>query len=72
MFVTKTKYSAEEVLGLLRDKQGNRTQTEFAVEIGVTNQYLSDVLNGRRGPTGPAILRYLGLEVGYSRAKKVA
>ena len=72
MFVNKKTYSADEVLELLRQKQGNRTQTELAADMGVTNQYLSDILNRRRGAAGPAVLRYLGLEVGYVRPEKVA
>jgi transcriptional regulator with XRE-family HTH domain len=39
----------------------NGSQAEMAEKIGVSPQYLSDVLNEKRGP-GDKILAYLGLE----------
>lgn len=50
-----------DVVELLRKHIGERTQREVAEEFGITAQYLSDVLLGRREP-GPAVLQGLGLE----------
>ncbi len=44
-----------QLLELLRKRQGKRTAKEFAAEIGVSPQYLSDVYAERR-EVGPAIL----------------
>lgn len=52
------QYTAEDIVKLLR--QSPLKQIELARAIGVSPQYLSDVLHGRRAP-GPAILRYLKL-----------
>jgi len=51
----------DQIVDLLRKKQGGRTARALAQEIGVTEQYLSDVFKGRREP-GPSILAGLGLE----------
>jgi transcriptional regulator with XRE-family HTH domain len=51
----------DQILNLLRKKKGDRTAKELAHELGVTQQYLSDVFAGRREP-GPAIIAGLGLE----------
>ena len=64
-------YTKEEVLRRLAEKQGSRTQTALAEEIGISRPYLSDVLNGRRDP-GPAILSFVGLELGYIEAEDAA
>jgi transcriptional regulator with XRE-family HTH domain len=45
---------------LLRSLIDGRTQAEVAVELGVTTQYLSDILHNRREP-GPTVLKALGL-----------
>jgi hypothetical protein len=52
----------DEVLALLQsecDKLGSRRQ--WALRIGVTPQYLSDVLNRNKEP-GPKVLRALRLK----------
>lgn len=56
------KYTKEQVIELLRKKQGNRPAKQLAEELGITPQYLSDVFNGNR-EIGPAILTPLGLQV---------
>ncbi len=56
----KQRYSKEQVLRILRDKQDGRTQKQLAKEIGCVESYVSDVLKKRREP-GPKILAYLGL-----------
>lgn len=55
------KLTRDEVIEILRKKQGERTAKELADELGITPQYLSDVFLGRRD-IGPSILRPLGLE----------
>lgn len=56
----------DDIILLLRKRQGTRTQTELAADIGVSKQYLSDVVLGHRDP-GPAILEYLGLVKTYAK-----
>lgn len=53
--------SSEQVLQLLKKRQGNRPNTELAAELGISKQYLGDVLRGRRDP-GPPILKALGIK----------
>jgi hypothetical protein len=50
----------EQVLELLKEKQGDRSLREFALEVGCSAAYLSDVYNGNREPA-KKILDYLGL-----------
>ena len=42
------------------------SQRALAAEMGITQAYLSDVLNGHRHP-GPAILKFLGLTRTYTK-----
>ena len=61
--------SQDQVIDLLRSKIGfKRTQQHLAKEIGVSQGYMSDVLNKKRG-IGPVILEYLDLEVCYRMRK---
>lgn len=51
-----------ELLATLKDKlTGFRTQNELAAAAGVSPQYLTDVLHGRRDITG-RLLDYLGFK----------
>lgn len=52
--------TVEQVLELLRKRQGNRTQREFAKELGITGQYLCDLYLRRRDP-GEAVLKNFGI-----------
>lgn len=54
------RMTESDVVNLLKKEQGERTAAQFAKEIGISPQYLSDVFTRRRSP-GPAILEYLGL-----------
>lgn len=45
----------------LQAKLQNKTQNEVAAEIGISPQYLCDILKRRREP-GSAVLAYLGIE----------
>lgn len=62
--------TADDVRTMLRAYKGKTEQKSFALKIGCSQQFLSDVLTGRRDPTGP-VLEYLGLErwVTYRRKK---
>lgn len=51
----------DQVRNMVLRKLGSGTQTALAKEIGVSVQYLNDVLNGRR-MVGPKILAYLKLK----------
>jgi transcriptional regulator with XRE-family HTH domain len=51
----------DQVVQLLKEETVGRTQVDLAKEIGISPQYLHDVLNGRRSP-GEAILKYLQIE----------
>lgn len=57
---------------ILRESLGAESQAEVARKIGISPQYLHDVLNERRGP-GDKILDYLGLErvVTFRRKRRV-
>jgi transcriptional regulator with XRE-family HTH domain len=62
---TPTKfYTTDDIIVELKSKQGVRTQTEFAEEIGITQGFLNKVYSGVRNPD-IKILDYLSLvEVG--------
>lgn len=51
----------DQIIKLIKDKKGDGSQSDLARAMGITPQYLHDVLNGRRAP-GPKILEYLGIE----------
>lgn len=60
--------TSESVLELIVKRMGDSTQKDFAQTIGISQQYLNDVLRRRRAP-GPKLLRWLGLEKMYGKAK---
>lgn len=53
--------SAEVVDRLKRQLSDHESQRAMALEIGCSTQFLSDVLHGKRAPSGK-VLTYLGLE----------
>lgn len=59
----------DQVIELLKKRQGERGQNEFAVELGVSPQYLNAVYKRRCDP-GAAILSKIGLEkvISYRKA----
>ncbi len=57
---TLASMTANEVRALLREDIGDASAASWAASHGLTRQYLSDVLRGRRDP-GPTILDALGL-----------
>lgn len=58
----KKNLTTEDVLRLMRQRQGDRTQTELANELGVSCQFITDLFKGRREP-GEKLLKALGLSV---------
>jgi transcriptional regulator with XRE-family HTH domain len=50
----------EDVLGLIRDGQKDKTIRAYAEELGVSASYLADILYGRRGP-GQSVLDFFGI-----------
>jgi predicted transcriptional regulator len=54
------QFNRNQVIGLLKTRQGDRTSADLAREIGVSKAYIHDLFADRRNP-GPKILRYLGL-----------
>ena len=67
--MTNNYYSRDDVVKLLKQRQGGKTTTDFAEEIGISMQLLSSVLLGSRQP-GTAILKFLKLRkaVVYQRS----
>jgi transcriptional regulator with XRE-family HTH domain len=53
-------YSQNEVIDILKRRQGQRATRKFASELGVSAQYLSEIYRGAR-PPGKRILNFLGL-----------
>lgn len=51
----------DEVIALMKKRQGERSNQDFAVELGISKQYLGDIYQGRRDP-GETVLTALGLE----------
>ncbi len=54
------RLTVDEVIDLMRKRQGERTQRDLAEELGVSQQYLNDVYLRRREP-GESILKGLGI-----------
>lgn len=57
----KKRLTLQDVIELIRgEAEKTGSQKELAKKLGVSAQYISDILNGRREP-GDAILKPLGL-----------
>ena len=52
-------YTAEELVSLLKDRQGVMTQVQFAAELQISFQLLSQVYKGDRSVSNEKILAYL-------------
>lgn len=65
----KKSLTADEVLEIMKKQMGDRTQSAYAGELGITPQYLCDIFQKRRDP-GPKVLSRLGLvqTVKYERS----
>lgn len=57
----KKTLTLADVIGILRKKQGGRTNRDFAAELGISGQFLGDIYEGRRTP-GEKVLTPLGLK----------
>ena len=66
--VTFARMEESTVIELLKRKQGDRSQSDLARELGMTPQYVSEVLKGQKPPSD-RILEYLGLKREIVRAK---
>lgn len=51
----------DEVVSRLKVELGAGAQKEFAERVGISQQYLCDLLRSRRSPAGK-VLEYLGIE----------
>jgi len=52
-------YTSEELVALLRDRMGTMTQQQFAAELGISYQLLSQILKGDRSVGNDLVLKYL-------------
>lgn len=61
----------ENPIEILRSLVANKTQAQVAEDLGVSPQYLSDVMKARRSP-GKKLLDGMGIEkiVSYRRLKR--
>lgn len=62
MSTPKRQYSLEELIDLLKGKQGDLTITEYAAKIGISAPMLSNVLCGHRRADGSKVLKFLGMK----------
>jgi hypothetical protein len=59
---TKRQYSYDDLLALLKEKQGEKSLSEFAQELKISYPMLTNILCGHRRVDGPRILKYLGFK----------
>lgn len=57
--VAKT-FTLEEVVEMMRKRQGGRSNAALARDLGVTRVYIGDIYHGRCAP-GPKVLKALGI-----------
>ena len=43
--------TVDELLALMKKIQGEKTNTKFAADLGISKQYLSDLYSGRKIPS---------------------
>jgi hypothetical protein len=63
---TENTYTEAEVVGLLREGQGELSQKDYAKALKLSPQYLSDIYANRR-PPGPSVLAQLDMERVYRK-----
>jgi transcriptional regulator with XRE-family HTH domain len=56
---TPDPYTASELRDMLKDRQGGMTQVQFATELNVSMQLLSQIYKGDRSIGNQNILNYL-------------
>lgn len=54
-----TPYTEEELRDALRDRQAGQTLQQFAAEVGISFQFLSQILNGTRSVNNERVLEFL-------------
>jgi hypothetical protein len=59
--MAKQFMTADEVIALLKKKQGDRTNLAFAAELGVTSTHLGEIYKGSRN-IGHKVSAKLGLK----------
>lgn len=52
----------QKIMLILKKHIKGKSQRQAAADLGITPQYLNDILMGRRSITGEEILRGLGLK----------
>lgn len=52
-------YTADELVQALKDRQAGLTLKQYAAEIGISFQLLSQILNGTRSVGNDKVLAYL-------------
>jgi hypothetical protein len=63
----------EELLAIMKRVQGEKTLTEFAAELDMSKQYISNVYNGHKEPS-ERLLKKLGFtrQTAYARSSTAA
>jgi transcriptional regulator with XRE-family HTH domain len=61
MLMYAPRMKRKDVIALLKKEQGPRSLRQFAVVLGVSAAYLSDVYRGNRDPGGKLLNRF-GIE----------
>lgn len=56
----RKKLTRQEVVDMIRERQDEKTQRDFAQEIGIGETYLSDIYSGASRP-GKTVLNYFGI-----------
>ena len=55
----KTTYTPEELLEMLKSRKGAMSNRDYAEEIQISEQFLSDIMLGKRGIGSEKVLAYL-------------
>jgi hypothetical protein len=54
-------FSLEQIILMLKSRQGGRNSSQYAKDLGVSRQFMSDVMSGTRGPS-KEMLDSIGME----------
>lgn len=58
---SKKFFIVEEVVALIKSRQGVHNASDYAKILGVSRQFMSDVITGKRGPS-KEMLDSIGME----------
>lgn len=66
-----TCLTTDDIVAMLKKKQGKQYQKDFAANLGITASQLSDIYTGRRAIFNDKVMAYLGIkrEVHFISAK---